>query len=416
MAVYHIHESSFLSGECSVNTAKNAVLPILAASLLTSDPLTIHSVPNLTDVQTLHAILRACGAQLQREGNTWTICAQSPVSPQGEDEDQMRSMRASVLVLGPLLARTGYARVSLPGGCANGQRPIDLHVKGMQALGAQVSQNSGSVTLEGQLRGGSVYLDLPSVGATENILMAAVLAQGTSRIENAAKEPEIQDLADCLMAMGARIRGAGTSTIWVEGVERLHGGEYTPIPDRIEAGTLLCAAAVTKGSVLIRGARPDHMRAVLFKLQESGVTIRENHGGLRIFGQSRLPISLRTLSYPGFPTDMQAPMMIPALHVNGTSIFLETIFENRFMHAQELNRMGARIQVENRVAVVDGGRPLEGAVVTSTDLRAGAALMLAGLIAKGETTLQDPAGHIARGYEDLPQKLNALGANISEDP
>ena len=324
----------------------------------------------------------------------------------------MGRMRASVLVMGPLLARTGHAAIALPGGCAIGQRPIDLHLKGMQALGAQVEQHAGWVTLSGKLTGGSVYLDLPSVGATENILMAAVLAQGTTRIENAAKEPEITDLAACLMAMGAKIRGAGTSTIWVEGVSRLHGVGYQPIADRIEAGTLICAAAMTRGSVLLRGSRPDHMRAVLFKLMESGVTFRETRGGLFIHGQAHAPLQIRTLAYPGFPTDLQAPLMVVSLTAPGPSVFLETIFENRYMHAQELRRMGARIHLVNRAAIVEGGSPLQGASVTSTDLRAGAALMLAGLWAQGETELNDPNGHIVRGYEDLPGKLNRLGAHI----
>ncbi len=410
MTTYVVSQTPGLSGEIEINTAKNAVLPILAASLLTKEPLSILRVPNLTDVQTLIHILRDCGAEVKEDDGTVTAFAKNPHNP--SDEDSIRRMRASVLVMGPLLARTGYARVALPGGCAIGQRPIDLHVKGMQALGAEVVISSGCVTLKGKLKGGNVYLDLPSVGATENILMAATLAEGTTRIENAAKEPEISDLADCLAQMGAKITGAGTGTIWVEGVKALAGCTYQPIADRIEAGTLACAAAITKGSVLLQGARPEHMRAVLFKLQEAGVQVKESRGGLRISGRAAHPFELRTLSYPGFPTDMQAPMMTVALAIKGTSVFLETIFENRFMHAQELKRLGARIRLDNRVAVIEGGAALNGAPVTVTDLRAGAALMLAGLIAQGQTEINDPQGNIARGYADLPEKLTRLGAKV----
>ncbi len=410
MAQYTICQSPHLSGEVFVNTSKNAVLPIMAAGLLTKEAFTIEEVPRLTDVDTLTEILRSSGTQISTQGNQLTLCAQDLHSP--EDEEGIRKMRASVLVMGPILARTGYVKVALPGGCAIGQRPIDLHLKGMEALGAQVEDTPGAVILTGKLKGGNVYLDLPSVGATENIMMAACLAKGTTLIENAAKEPEIMDLAECLMKMGAKIKGAGTGSITIEGVPCLSGTTHRPIPDRIEAGTLCCAAAVTHGSVLVRGARADHMRSVLFKLRECGVTVRESPAGIRLIGQASNPIQLRTLSYPGFPTDMQAPMMVVTLVANGTSVLLETVFENRYMHAQELRRMGASIQLEDRVAVVKGGKALSGTIVTSTDLRAGAALMLAGLIAKGSTTVMDPDGTIARGYENLPQKLCALGAKI----
>jgi UDP-N-acetylglucosamine 1-carboxyvinyltransferase len=410
MAQYTIFHSPHLSGEVFVNTSKNAVLPIMAAGLLTKEPFTIEEVPNLTDVKTLAGILQSCGAAISKNGSNFTITAGDTRSP--GDEAGIRMMRASVLVMGPILARTGYVKVALPGGCAIGQRPIDLHLKGMEALGAQVEIGAGAVTLTGKLKGGNVYLDLPSVGATENIMMAACLAKGDSLIENAAKEPEIIDLADCLIAMGAKIRGAGTGSISIEGVSCLHGISYRPIPDRIEAGTLCCAAALTHGSVLVRGARPDHMRSVLFKLRECGVNVRESKAGIRLTGQASNPIQLRTLSYPGFPTDMQAPMMVVTLLANGTSVLLETVFENRYMHAQELRRMGASIQLEDRVAVVKGGKALQGTSVTSSDLRAGAALLLAGLIAQGSTTVSDPDGTIARGYENLPQKLCALGAKI----
>lgn len=412
MATYRIRHCERLSGEISIHAAKNAVLPLMCASLLTKEPVTIERVPELTDVHTLLDILTDCGVSIRREGESavtlWTDEPQSPTSG-----DLLSRMRASVLVMGPLLARTGYARVALPGGCAIGQRPIDLHIKGMEALGAQVQLTPGSVTLQGTLRGGSVYLDFPSVGATENIILAATLAKGTTRIENAAKEPEIVDLCAFLCEMGAAITGAGTGAITIEGREALHGCVYRPIPDRIEAGTLLCASAMTEGSVLLRGVRPDHMRALLFKLSETGVTLRESPAGLRLTGRASQPIQVRTLAYPGFPTDMQAPMMALALKLRGTSVFLETVFENRFMHAREMARLGASIRIEDRIALVNGGRILSGTDVTSTDLRGGAAMMLAGLAAEGETILHDPCGHISRGYEDLPGMLNQLGAQIS---
>ena len=410
VAEYTIFQSPRLSGEVLVNTSKNAVLPIMAAGLLTKEPFTVEETPDLTDVETLMGILGSCGADISKKGRDLTLCAEEARSP--GNEEAMRMMRASVLVMGPILARTGCVKVALPGGCAIGQRPIDLHLKGMEALGANVQDTHGSVTLPGKLKGGNVYLDLPSVGATENIMMAASLAKGETTIENAAKEPEIIDLAECLNAMGAKIKGAGTGSIAIEGVSALHGTSYRPIPDRIEAGTLCCAAALTHGSVLVRGARADHMRSVLFKLRECGVNVRESQSGIRLTGQAVNPIQLRTLSYPGFPTDMQALMMVVTLMANGTSVLLETVFENRYMHAQELRRMGANIQLEDRVAVVRGGKALQGAFVTATDLRAGAALMLAGLIAEGSTTVLDPEGTIARGYENLPQKLCALGARI----
>jgi len=410
MATYRIRHCEQLRGEVSIHSAKNAVLPLMCACLLTREPLILENVPSLTDVQTLLEILADCGVSIRRDGDTLTLWAEEPRSP--GVPDLLSRMRASVLVMGPLLARTGYARIALPGGCAIGQRPIDLHLKGMEALSAQVHMTPGSVTLQGELTGGNVYLDFPSVGATENILLASALAKGSTRIENAAKEPEIVDLCDCLIAMGAHIAGAGTGEITVEGCAELHGCVHRPIPDRIEAGTLLCASAMTEGSVLLRGVRAEHMRAVLFKLAETGVTLRETPAGLRLSGRASMPIQVRTLAYPGFPTDMQAPMMALALRLRGTSVFMETVFENRFMHAREMARLGANIRIEDRIALVSGGRMLAGAAVSSTDLRGGASLMLAGLAAEGETTLHDANGHIARGYEDLPGMLNSLGASI----
>ncbi|MEF9880675.1 MAG: UDP-N-acetylglucosamine 1-carboxyvinyltransferase, partial [Clostridia bacterium] len=284
--------------------------------------------------------------------------------------------------------------------------------KGLQAMGAQVQPLGGQKHLSGRLIGARVYLDLPSVGATENLMLAATLASGITTLENAAKEPEIVDLANCLNQMGASITGAGTGTVTILGVERLHGAIYRPIPDRVEAGTLLCAAAITQGSVLVRGACAEHMRSLTFKLTEAGVSIRETPAGMRLNGVAATPFEVRTLAYPGFPTDMQALITIVALRCHGTSMLHETVFENRFMHAAELCRLGAEIRVENNMALIEGGKPLQGGIVRSTDLRAGAALMLAGLLAQGETLLQDPAGHIERGYQDLPEKLRQLGADI----
>ncbi|MBQ7868378.1 MAG: UDP-N-acetylglucosamine 1-carboxyvinyltransferase [Clostridia bacterium] len=412
MASYLIRHSPRLSGEVEVSAAKNAVLPILAAGLLTEDPLIVRQVPHITDVEMLLQILRDCGAEVSRSGSDVSVCAMQPQSP--HHEETMRRLRASILILGPILARTGSACVGLPGGCAIGQRPIDLHMKGLQALGAQVHAVGGMRQLSGRLTGARIYLDLPSVGATENLMMAATLAQGDTTIENAAKEPEVVDLANCLNLMGARIAGAGTGTVTVHGVERLHGAVYHPIPDRVEAGTLLCASAITEGSVLVRGACAEHVRSLLFKLQETGVGIRETPCGIRLSGTAIAPFELRTLAYPGFPTDMQAPMTVVALKCHGQSLLQETVFENRFMHVAELARLGARIRVENNVAMVDGGTELKGGVLKSTDLRAGAAMMLAGLIATGETILQDPSGHIERGYQDLPEKLRSLGADIEK--
>ncbi len=413
MATYRIRHCEQLSGEVSIHASKNAVLPILCAGLLTSEPITIEKVPLLTDVKTLVDILTECGVSTSWHEDTLILWSDEPRSP--VSENLLSRMRASVLVMGPLLARTGYARVALPGGCTIGQRPIDLHIKGMQALGAEAQLTPGSVTLQGELKGGNVYLDFPSVGATENIILAAVLAKGTTRIENAAKEPEIVDLCAFLTEMGAKISGSGTGTILIEGQRKLRGCTYKPIPDRIEAGTILCAAAMTEGSVLLRGVRPDHMRAVLFKLVESGVKLRETGAGLRLSGKASQPIQVRTLAYPGFPTDMQAPMMALALKLRGTSVFLETIFENRFMHAREMARLGASIRIEDRIALVNGGHVLAGSTVSSTDLRGGAAMILAGLAAEGETVLKDPDGHIARGYEDLPGMLRTLGADVTMD-
>ena len=410
MAHYAVRESPPLRGEIPISTSKNAVLPIMCGALLTGEDVRIENPPELTDVSTLCSLLEACGAQVHHEDGALNIAAKDFINPQ--DEEDVRKMRASVLVLGPLLARLGEARIPLPGGCAIGQRPIDQHLKGMSALGAKVHFDHGGVTLSGRLRGATIYLDMPSVGATENLMMAATLAEGITRIENAAKEPEIVDLAAFLTSMGARITGAGTSTIAIEGVRELHGTTWKPISDRIEAGTMACACAITGGELFLRGARADHLRSLLFKLSEAGVHIKDTPGGLLVFGRAKQPFEIRTMVYPGFPTDLQAPMMAVACKTGGTSVFLETIFENRFMHAAELQRLGAHIRVENRVAVVEGTPYLTGASVTATDLRAGAALILAGLCAEGETIIDDTGGHIGRGYEHIEEKLTVVGGSI----
>jgi len=410
MAHYAVRESPPLRGEIPISTSKNAVLPIMCGALLTREDVRIENPPDLTDVSTLSSLLEACGCRMKKENDALIITADAFKNPQ--DEEDVRKMRASVLVLGPLLARLGEARIPLPGGCAIGQRPIDQHLKGMSALGAKVQFDHGGVTLSGRLRGSTIYLDMPSVGATENLMMAATLAKGTTRIENAAKEPEIVDLALFLTSMGAKITGAGTSTITLEGVEALHGTSWQPISDRVEAGTMACACAITGGELFLRGARAEHLRSLLFKLSEAGVHIQDTPGGLMVFGRAKQPFEIRTMVYPGFPTDLQAPMMAVACKTSGTSVFLETIFENRFMHAAELARLGAHIRVENRVAVVEGTPYLTGANVTATDLRAGAALILAGLCAEGETIVCDDGGHITRGYDHIEQKLSMVGGQV----
>ena len=410
MAHYAVRESPPLRGEIPISTSKNAVLPIMCGAMLTGGDVRIERAPRLTDVATLISLMRSCGCDVREEKDALIISADALTLPR--DEEDVRKMRASVLVLGPLLARLGEAHIPLPGGCAIGQRPIDQHLKGMSALGAKTAYEHGGVTLSGRLRGATIYLDMPSVGATENLMMAATLAEGTTRIENAAKEPEIVDLAMFLCSLGAKIRGAGTSTIAIEGVKALHGGSWQPISDRVEAGTMACACALTGGELLLRGARADHLRSLLFKLSEAGVHIKDSPGGLMVFGRAKQPFEIRTMVYPGFPTDLQAPMMAVACKTPGTSVFLETIFENRFMHAAELARLGAHIRVENRVAVVEGTSRLTGAPVTATDLRAGAALILAGLCAEGETLLDDSGGHIARGYDKIEEKLTNVGGLV----
>jgi len=417
MAVIIVEKSERLDGVAQVSGSKNAVLPLLAATLLTDEPCVLVGVPDLKDVEVMCQLLSHFGAEVEADREAAQIRVHTKnISANVAPADLVQAMRASVVAMGPLIARTGDITVPLPGGCAIGDRPIDLHIKGFRSLGVDVviDYEKESVTAKaGHLRGAELYLDFASVGATENIMMAAALAEGTTIIENAAQEPEIVDLANFLNKMGAKIRGAGTDTIRIEGVEKLRGAEHTVIPDRIEAGTFMLAAAITGGSVLIDNMLPNHVVPIIAKLRETGVYVREEFGGLQVdatrgFLQST---DIKTLPYPGFPTDIQPQFMAYLTTVEGNSTVIETVFENRFMHIKELNKMGAGIEADGRCASLPGGATLKGASVRATDLRAGAALILAGLAADGRTTISE-IHHIDRGYEDLTGKLEKLGAKI----
>ena len=405
-----------LHGDVRISGAKNAVLPILCATLLADGPVEIGNVPYLHDVITTIKLLRELGAQVDhdREAGTVRVDARS-VHSHVASYELVKTMRASVLVLGPLLAKHGAAEVSLPGGCAIGSRPVDQHIKGMQALGADVSVDHGFIkaSVNGRLRGGRVTFDMVSVGATENVLMAACLAQGESVLENAAMEPEIVDLADCLIAMGAKIEGAGGGRILVQGVERLHGAHHAVLADRIEAGTFLVAAAMTGGRVTLRNAHPASMDAVLAKLVEAGaeVIVEGDRITLDMHGKRPRAVDINTAPHPGFPTDMQAQFMAMNCIAEGVGVIRETIFENRYMHVQELQRLGADIKVDGHTAIVRGVARLTGAPVMATDLRASASLILAGLVADGETVI-DRIYHLDRGYENIEEKFAGLGATI----
>lgn len=403
-----------LNGTVKVEGAKNAVLPVIAASLLAEKGKSvIKDVPALSDVYTINEVLRHLNADVTFENNTVTIDASNNLREEAPFE-YVRKMRASVLVMGPLLARLNRARVALPGGCAIGQRPIDQHLKGFEAMGAVVKVGNGFIDarVDGRLKGAKIYLDIPSVGATENIMMAATLAEGTTIIENCAKEPEIVDLANYLNKMGAIVKGAGTETIRIEGVESLTGCEHTVIPDRIEAGTFITAAAITGGNILVKGAVPEHISALIAKMEEMGVRFEEENGGLRVIAPEKLKaVDIKTMPYPGFPTDMQPQMMALLLRAHGTSMVTETVFENRFMHVEEFRRMNANIKIEGRSVIINGPYNLQGAEVASTDLRAGAALVIAGLAADGFTRVTE-LHHIDRGYVDFHKKLQQLGADI----
>lgn len=404
-----------LKGTVKVQGSKNAVLPILAASLLAVDGVSqLHEVPALEDVHTMCEVLRALGAKVDWVGEEALRIDATGVHITQAPYELVRRMRASFLVMGPLLARFGQGQVPLPGGCAIGSRPVDQHLKGFEAMGAELALEHGSVhgRVTRGLRGARIYLDVPSVGATENIMMAATLAEGTTIIENAAQEPEIVDLANFLNAMGARVRGAGTGIIRIEGVRHLRGVTHTVIPDRIEAGTFIVAAAITGGDVYVEGAIGDHLRPILAKMNEMGVYCREDEQGIHVQGPIHLrKVDLKTLPYPGFPTDLQAPMMALLLRCEGTSIVTETVFENRFMHVEEFNRMNASIKIDGHSAIIEGGRPLIGTTVVGSDLRATAALILAGLVAEGETHVYG-LHHLDRGYMNFEQKLRSLGARI----
>jgi UDP-N-acetylglucosamine 1-carboxyvinyltransferase len=413
----HIEGGPRLEGEVRISGSKNATLPLMAAALLGEGPTTLRNVPDLADVSTLLELLRTMGVDAQRvpgaERHVVRVHAPADVMPEAPYE-LVRKMRASVLVLGPLLARFGRARVSLPGGCAIGARPIDQHLKGFRALGAEILLEAGYVEARAErLKGATVRFDKVTVTGTENVLMAAVLAEGTTVLENAAREPEVEDLARALNAMGARIQGAGTDLVVVEGVSRLTGIEHTVIPDRIEAGTLLVAAAITRGDVHVHGAVPAHLDAVVGKLREAGCTVAPTPDGLRCKGPD-IPesVDLQTTEHPGFPTDMQAQLMALLSVARGTSVISENIFENRFMHVAELRRMGADIRVEGHTAVVKGVHTLSGAQVMATDLRASASLILAGLRGEG-TTRVARVYHLDRGYEGLERKLQTLGARTT---
>ena len=405
-----------LRGEIRISGAKNAALPELCAALLTDEPVVVENVPRLQDVATMVTLVRNMGVQVERDEQRVRIDAAPLHFPEAPYE-LVKTMRASVLALGPLLARFGEATVSLPGGCAIGSRPVDQHIKGMQAMGAEIVVEHGYIIAKlpkgrDRLKGASIRTDMVTVTGTENFLMAAALAEGETVLENAAQEPEITDLAEMLVKMGAKIEGQGTSRITVQGVAKLHGCTHRVVPDRIETGTFLCAVAATGGDVLLRGARADHLEAVIDKLRDAGAEVTAVEDGIRVRSQGRLQAqSFRTTEYPGFPTDMQAQFMTLNAIAEGPSKVTETIFENRFMHVNELVRLGANIQVDGKFAIVEGVERLSGAIVMATDLRASASLVIAGLIAEGETQV-DRIYHLDRGYEQMETKLRGIGADI----
>ena len=419
-----IRGGRMLHGEVPVSGAKNAALPELCAALLTAEPVLLHNVPRLQDVLTMLKLVRNMGVKADRQENSSTSCVRLDASALDKAEapyDLVKTMRASVLALGPLLARFGHATVSLPGGCAIGSRPVDQHIKGLQAMGAEITVEHGYILARlpagrTRLKGARISTDMVTVTGTENFLMAATLAEGETVLENAAQEPEIADLAEMLIKMGAKIEGHGTSHIRIQGVEKLHGCEHSVVADRIETGTFLCAVAATGGDVLLRSARPDHLEVVIDKLRDAGVEVLAEEGGIRVrsagpaMGRLRAQ-SFSTTEYPGFPTDMQAQFMVLNVVSQGASMATETIFENRFMHVNELVRLGADIRIDGRVAMVEGVTRLSGATVMATDLRASASLVIAGLVAEGETTV-DRIYHLDRGYDRMEEKLRAIGADI----
>jgi UDP-N-acetylglucosamine 1-carboxyvinyltransferase len=413
-----VRSNGALDGEVRISGAKNATLPVLAATLLADSPVRVGNVPHLHDVTTTIELLGRMGVQVTLGDRMAVEVDPRTINSFSAPYDLVKTMRASILVLGPLLARHGEAEVSLPGGCAIGSRPVDLHIQGLRAMGAEIDVDNGYIIARaGRLKGARIVLDTVTVTGTENLMMAACLADGETIIENAAREPEVVDLANFLVAMGARIRGAGTDTLRIQGVSRLHGGDYDVLPDRIETGTYLVAGAITRGHVVIRNSCPQTLDAVLQKLREAGAKLRVEDNLIELDMRGRRPraVDVRTAPYPGFPTDMQAQFMAMNLVAEGVSTIAETVFENRFMHVQEMQRMGAHIRVEGNVAVVTGVDHLNGAPVMATDLRASASLVLAGLVAEGETTV-DRIYHIDRGYECIEEKLGQLGASIRRVP
>jgi len=408
-----IQGGSPLSGEVRVSGAKNAALPLMCASLLTGEPVRFSNLPRLKDVTTMLGLLARMGVQVSLDDRLGVELRAERVTEPLAPYDLVKTMRASILVLGPLLARCGEARVSLPGGCAIGLRPVDQHVKGLQQMGAEIHVDQGYIAARaGRLRGARIVADIVTVTGTENLMMAATLAHGTTVLENAAREPEVADLANCLNAMGARIRGAGTDVITIEGVDHLHGTAHAIMPDRIETGTFLAAAAATGGTIRLHGTDGKILDAVLDKLREAGAEVQVEPGVVSLAMRRRpKSVSLRTAPYPAFPTDMQAQFMALDAIAEGTGVITETIFENRFMHALELQRLGADIEISGNTAIVRGAPRLQGATVMATDLRASASLVIAGLVAEGETTV-DRIYHLDRGYESIEEKLSQLGARI----
>ena len=406
-----IHGGKRLAGEVRISGAKNAALPVIISSLLTEGWNTFHNIPDLMDIRTVKRLLASLGVQC--EGKETLRVNAGEITNCEASYDLVKTMRASILVLGPLVARMGRARVSLPGGCAIGARPVNLHLKALQALGAEIDLREGYVEARaGRLKGATIYFDISTVTGTENIMMAAVLAEGTTILENAAREPEVVNLADVLNSMGADIRGAGTDVIVIEGVKGLHPTEATVIPDRIEAGTYMMAAAVTEGDLTLMGCNRDYLEAPITKLKNTGLAISSAEGGLRVKGTQEIcSVDVKTLPYPGFPTDLQAQLMALMTVGKGTSVIRETVFENRFMHVNELLRMGANIAIEGNSAIIKGVQNLRGAPVMATDLRASASLVLAGLAAEGKTEISR-VYHIDRGYERVVEKLSSLGADI----
>lgn len=419
-----VEKSNNLRGQVRVSGAKNASLPILAASLLGTEDIVLEDVPKLKDVEVMCEVLEALGAKVENRGDGTIFINAANLNSYETKYELMRKMRASFLVMGPLLGRMGKAKNSLPGGCSIGARPIDLHLKGFRALGAEMEEHFGDsedgedsyiLAKADRLMGDKVYLDFPSVGATENIMMAAVLAEGETIIENAAMEPEIVDLSNFLRKLGGKIRGAGTNTITITGVEKLGGAKHQIIPDRIEAGTFMVAAAMTQGDIVVDNVITSHLRPIISKLEEAGCVIEDNDTSVRVIGPEKLEsIDIKTMPYPGFPTDMQAQFMAMMTQCEGTNIVMETVFENRFMHVDEFNEMGAGISIDGRSAIVKGKAQLKGNKVYATDLRCGAALILAALVADGETEIYN-LYHIDRGYEDIEAKFVSLGCKIRRE-